>query len=215
MDDSSQTPLPDEPMLQVPKELPYTPNSRPHIFLIAAVGLIMLGVGLGAGYFLFANKSQSKQVSNSAHQVTQTSPTLVPASPIIDEKANWKTYKSDFSFKYPSDWVIDHPNLEEGIISFFEIGKPQIYPSQSNGGNAKMTLEINKHDADSLWKNLHNTTQYPEYSIYQETTIAGKRAMIKPGEIIIWYGINNEIEMKLNSDDQFLQKISLTLNFDK
>jgi len=75
------------------------------------VGIVMLLLGLGGGYLLFANKNQVKQGETTTQQVNtniSVSPTITVASPApTDETASWKTFttESGVSFKYPKDWT--------------------------------------------------------------------------------------------------------------
>lgn len=72
MDNTTETPVEQNPMA------PHiTPSS--HIVRLVVVGLLMLFIGLGGGYVLFANKNND--VKPATNEVTQISPTMVPEEP--------------------------------------------------------------------------------------------------------------------------------------
>jgi len=111
-----------EPNLQNPPiqpVSPITPNKQVNLLPVIIVGVVMLLLGLGGGYLLFANKNQVKQqgettqvsptITQQVNPTSSVSPTTTVASPTpTAETANWKTYtfpNTNVSVKYPQDWT--------------------------------------------------------------------------------------------------------------
>lgn len=98
---------------QIPQQpvMSRVPAPRSYLLIMVLIGLVMLGLGLGGGYFLFASKPQEMPEQN-IQQVAQASPTqaqeAVNPTESVNETANWKTYSDKtYSFKYPLTWVVE------------------------------------------------------------------------------------------------------------
>jgi hypothetical protein len=81
--------------------------SKSHLNLLSTVivGILMLLVGLGGGYLLFANKTEVQQVATAqvSPTISQINPTSVIKS-TVDPTADWQIYTSSqygYSIKYP------------------------------------------------------------------------------------------------------------------
>lgn len=85
---------------------PADPNKHLNLLPTIIVGTLMLLLGLGSGYLLFANKSEIKQAETTqapSTTVQLVSPTSIPSS-TTDPTADWKTLsntEAHFSLKMP------------------------------------------------------------------------------------------------------------------
>lgn len=146
-----------------------SPASNSHLNLLPTiiVGIVMLLLGLGGGYLLFANKSEMKQVDTSQVAPTtiqEISPTSI-ASPTIDPTADWKTYSGSYlSFKHPPVWNPTKKALWGGgeILEGATLGIP---------GVSESTLSFSDVDYLSLQK--------PEDIIQESSIIIGGRTGVK------------------------------------
>jgi PsbP-like protein len=100
---------------------PTIPDKHVKLLPMIIVGVVMLILGLGGGYLLFANKGQVKQVATQASPTTvqQVAPTS-NVSPTITPTTNWKTYTNPtdgYSFQYPTDWQANLSNQSFGLTN--------------------------------------------------------------------------------------------------
>ncbi len=115
-----------------------------NIILIAVI-VILVGA---VGYFAFVKKSEPVAQQTTPPPTNTQSPVPQQPSPtpvVVNETANWKTYKSDtynFEVKYPSDWTSKESWSENGGFYYVAFGtsnsidsKPlatlRIYPNQT------------------------------------------------------------------------------------
>ncbi|CAN5117002.1 hypothetical protein BH11PAT1_BH11PAT1_0400 [soil metagenome] len=97
---------------QNPPQQPVTsppPAPRSHVLITALTGLLMLGIGLGGGYYLFASKIPVYQPTNHLAQISPTTvqaqPTTVPSPTPDPATATWKTVAfHNISLKIPTTW---------------------------------------------------------------------------------------------------------------
>ncbi len=100
---NSQQPVPQQQPVMAQIPAPY-----PHILIMVLIGLMMFGVGLGGGYFLFANKA--RPVSETlTKQVTPTTITTISDA----NTTSWNTLKNEtgFSLQYPPTYKVFGENM--------------------------------------------------------------------------------------------------------
>ena len=105
---STSTPL-------IPPQEPVKKKSR--VFTIAIIMLLISILAL-AGYFLWINYFGGGKPAPTPTPVVTIAPT-----PTSDPTANWETYldsENGFSFKYPSDWVMNQSTQVDGILNMVE-----------------------------------------------------------------------------------------------
>ncbi len=97
--EDTQQPIPIQPVIQTP------PDSRKPNTLVMGLGaIVLIGLGLLGGYFLFANKNLTN--SQIPLQRIAASPTITQQpSQTENQTANWQTYRNNkyfYSIKYPN-----------------------------------------------------------------------------------------------------------------
>lgn len=96
----------DNPSIVYPEPVtasPTPPARKSNTLLLGVGAVLLLALGLGGSYLLFAPKQKAP-----TNQQATVSPTTAP-SPTPDETANWETYtntKREYSFKYPATYKL-------------------------------------------------------------------------------------------------------------
>jgi hypothetical protein len=96
------------PNQQVAKKAaaPSLPLLSSHIFIMVVVGLVMLGIGFGTGYLIFADKTPQIHSEN-VQKATLISPTSLPTPTASSKQEIMKTYTNNYynySLQYPDTW---------------------------------------------------------------------------------------------------------------
>lgn len=145
----------DNPQQPVEQHLAPPSSSKSQLIPLIAVGIIMLLVGLGAGYLLFANKNSDTSKISITTQLSPTpdiSPTIETDS-TLNETPNWKTYNSQkylLTLRYPQD--LDYNEDENSqSISFFPAGKKENEVAQREI-HIFVTENPSKLSANNYWK---------------------------------------------------------------
>lgn len=110
---SQQDVIPQQPQQNFVTASQTSPKSQ--LLIILLVGLLIFGVGLGGGYFLFANKYQSNSQAprQNLHEQVQTSPISIEKAitePTVDPSDGSLLFQSPlvnglgYSLKYPYSW---------------------------------------------------------------------------------------------------------------
>lgn len=105
MENQEQKPEPATPETPITPEQP-TKKAKPRwiVPVIVIAGIIVLGIGVWAGYNYWLKPAPPEEQSSEQEQ-QQEKP---------DEFADWETYRNEeygFEFKYPNDWYIKNINL--------------------------------------------------------------------------------------------------------
>ena len=126
------------PVQQMPTT---TPDNHVNLLPVIVVGIVMLILGLGGGYLLFANKGQVKQVvtQTSPTTVQQVNPTSIPSPTISSSTTSWKTYEAKgYSIQAPSTWVAETGQDNNG--AYFRIFNPSTMADVPNVNVGNGTL---------------------------------------------------------------------------
>jgi len=192
--------LPNTTIQSVP---PITPNKRLNFLPVIIVGIVMLLLGLGGGYLLFANKSQIKQVTTQtsppetqqANPTSSVFPTTTVASPTPtpDPTANWKLFTSQkygYGIKYPSSLVatefftpfylvtFKRINAVPGELSVFDLlASPDTFVAKDPAAYDWLSADM----VNSFIAMVPNTTKQVATSIFTklpDTVVAGEPAAV-------------------------------------
>jgi len=143
---------------------PQAPSKRKRILLVA-VGLLLLALLVGGGYFLIKNGffagqkacTQEAKVCPDGTSVGRTGPNCEFApcpTETPDETANWKTYTNReyrYSVKYPSGWEVreakppDTPNWTYDILQENQLHKVKLLEGKIGTWPGSFVISISKN----------------------------------------------------------------------
>jgi len=168
--------------------LPSSANSS-KTFLIILGTIALMVISGAAGYFLGVNKQS--QIYQPPTTTYTTPPTSTP-TPMSDETANWKTYKSKYgySLNYPSNWSVKTENWKEGAIQYeissdIEAELRYTEPNQpSHGGRPygttimlRVPVSNNQNTSLQEWPKVKIRINDISYTKTENLTIAGIKSI--------------------------------------
>lgn len=113
--------------------------------LLTIIVIIILFLSLGAvGFLMYQNQQLKQQIAILTKPIPSPIPTTIP-----DEADNWKTYnnnKYNFSFKYPSQWIVEEVNDK-----FLYLNNKKIDNSVTQTNQVFFTLSINTEKEEATW----------------------------------------------------------------
>ena len=183
MDNTAQQPTP-----------PVTPPHHFHILPLFLVGLIMLGAGLGGGYFLASKQSTPNQTANNTQEIPTVTPTAKPTIPTtanqkisppaeikseittpqiksipITSTTGWKTISfKGVSFKIPPDLTFkDLQDSSNTAIIYLE----------GEIGGPRLSVAVQDYKGGSRRKEYFGNNYYDCHYIYEDALFGKVKAL--------------------------------------
>jgi hypothetical protein len=136
------------PQQQAPQQTAPAPVQHPHthMFIMLLAGLFMFGVGLEAGYFLFANKAQPAPMQDTEN-ISRVSPTTIPENPTPTTavKTNVNSYTNNvlkITFQYPDGWYTN--DAEQKATNVLLDTSPIVIPEGTDAIVGKISVGLNQ-----------------------------------------------------------------------